>query len=103
MMRRGALRPVDYSQKEEKHEEKAGNEKKQGCSGAWWERANVREVEVVVGWWKRGTERLSAPSLRASLSMVDEWMRGWGRKDRTEIEAGRYTLPLSLRAPRSPG
>jgi hypothetical protein len=34
-MGRGALRPVDCSHKEERSEEKVGNEKKQGYSGAW--------------------------------------------------------------------
>jgi hypothetical protein len=34
-MRRGALRPVDYSQIEERSEEKVGTKKKQGYSEAW--------------------------------------------------------------------
>ncbi len=75
-----ALRLVGYFEEREKNKEdkmRRGRGEKSlkvtqqrpGRSGAWWPEANTLDGAE---WWsggKRGTERILAPSLRASLSI----------------------------------
>ena len=76
-----ALRLVGYFEKKgegtKRTKERKGRGKKSpkvaqqrpGCSEAWWPEANTLGGVAVWSGGKRGTERLLAPSLRASLSI----------------------------------
>ena len=46
-----------------------GRQQRPGCSEAWWSKANTLGGVAVWSGGKRGTERILAPSLRASLSI----------------------------------